>query len=448
MSNLDTPYSRAILPNNDHPTIELNSKSISTILTTRQHQLDAVLHDISGLEMAMDDIDILHQQLVERTEKIIESMTFHKGLGSALWRLPPEILSLIFHHCLPQNECPQPRATHKAPVLLTRICRPWRDVAVNTPSLWCKLHVEINLGKVENMEFDDDNDDYDDYDWKEEDVEADDRGKAWQQAAFFHDSWLKRSRGCPLSLVLLRYPSTKLLGSLLQPYMHQISSLSIAFPRGAKQPQLLLEGLSTLRELVITLRVLVKPAVERFNISDLTQSIPQLPSTMRVLDVMQVRFDVHHVSSLNPISAHLTHVKITPRNADALLQLLRLCPNLTSLTMKADLSDNEKTLEPVTHANIQSFRVGMVPVMSRSLLRLADLFDALSLPNLRIFEGNCACPGAWPHKQLRDLFARSKCPLESLVFTSWAKAEAVPQAEYLALVPSLNIVMSSKYLFY
>jgi hypothetical protein len=164
---------------------------------------------------------------------------------------------------------------------------------------------------------------------------------------------------------------------------------------------------------------------------------------MRVLDVMQVRFDVHDVSSLNPISAHLTHVKITPHHANALLQLLRLCPNLTSLTMKAYVLNNEKNMEPVTHANIQSFRVGMVPAMSSSLLLLADLFDALSLPNLRIFEGNCALTEAWPHKQMRDPFARSKCPLESLVFTGWVKleAEAVPQAEYLALIPSLDIVV-------
>jgi hypothetical protein len=79
---------------------------------------------------------------------------------------------------------------------------------------------------------------------------------------------------------------------------------------------------------------------------------------------------------------------------------------------------------------------------------IADLFDALSLPNLRIFKGHCPGSGvAWPHKQLRDLFARSKCPLESLIFTGWVTAEGVPQAEYVALIPSLNIKVSSKLKF-
>ncbi|KIK34980.1 hypothetical protein CY34DRAFT_784200 [Suillus luteus UH-Slu-Lm8-n1] len=347
----------------------------------------------------MDDIDILHQQLVERTEKIIESIAFHKGLGSALWRLPPEILSQIFRYCLPEDDFSP--ALNKAPLLLTRICQPWRDVAMNTPSLWCKLQVEINLEE--------------------------------EQAAFFHDSWLKRSQGYPLSLVLRCYPSTKLLRNLLQPYMHQISSFSIGFPRLANRARHLLEGLSTLRELVL-------PAV-KYNILDLIRSISQLPSTMRVLDVMQIPLDIDDVSSLNPVLAHLTHVKITLRHTGALLQLLHLCPNLSSLTLYTEPYSYTKTLEPVTHANIQSFRMDYNGV-SMGTQALADMFDALSLPNLRIFEAYCTRDGPWPHKQLKDLFARSKCPLESLIFSPWRTVEAVPQAEYLALIPSLNIVVS------
>ncbi|KIK35002.1 hypothetical protein CY34DRAFT_812478 [Suillus luteus UH-Slu-Lm8-n1] len=425
MPDLESSYSRGTVPNIDHPTIELNNKSISAILTARKQQLDAVLHEISDVERVMDSIKNFHKQLVEQKEKIIQSMTFHKGLGSALWRLPPEILSQIFHHCLPEDNLSP--ASNQAPLLLTRICRPWRDVAVNTPSLWCKLYVEINLngaGEEDDMSF---------YgDWEEEDVEADDR--VWQQAAFLHDSWLKRSRGCPLSLVLRRYPSSKLLRNLLQPYMHQILSLSATFSRGAERPQLLLEGLSTLRELVIQ-------EVGSSDILDITRSISQLPSTMRVLDVMRTPFDVDHISSLNPVLAHLTHVKISIRHTDALLQLLRLCPNLSSLTLQ--LFNMNKTLKPVTHANIQSFRVDYCGRLMMAVnLSLADLFDALSLPNLRIFEGYCPRDGPWPHEQLKHLFARSKCPLESLSFKGGVKAEAVPQAEYLALIPSLDIVVT------
>lgn len=420
MPDLDTPYSRVLVPNVDHPTIELSSKNISTILATRQQQLDAVLHQISGLETAMDDIDILYQQLVEQMEKITQSMAFHKGLGSALWRLPTEILSLIFHHCLPEDKYLSPMS-NMAPMLLTRICRPWRDVAVNTPSLWCKLHMKI-YGVDEH---------FTGRHWEEQDVEADDR--VWQHITFCYDSWLKRSQGCPLSLVLQRYPSTKLLGSLLQPYKHQISSLSIAFPGGAERPQLLLEGLSTLRELVILV-------MEDSDIPAIAQSISQLPSTMRILDVTNLPFDIHHISSLNPVLAHLTQVKITLYDSDALLQLLRLCPNLSSLRVCTKFLE-DRTLEPFTHANIRSFRMGPYSGLMMKPSLLAGVFDALSLPNLRIFEGYFLMSGEWPHKQLRDLFARSKCPLESLIFRGWTTTMDVPKAEYVALIPSLNIVV-------
>ncbi|KAG2032030.1 hypothetical protein BDR03DRAFT_810153, partial [Suillus americanus] len=78
---------------------------------------------------------------------IIQSMSFHRGLVSALWRLPAEVLSQIFHQCLPEDKYSTP-ASNLVPILLTRICRPWRDVAVDTPSLWCRLHVNININKV------------------------------------------------------------------------------------------------------------------------------------------------------------------------------------------------------------------------------------------------------------------------------------------------------------
>ncbi|KAG2364130.1 hypothetical protein BDR07DRAFT_1402437 [Suillus spraguei] len=86
----------------------------------------------SGLETAMDTIKILHQQLVERKEKIIQSMSFHKGLKS-VWRLPTGVLSQIFHQCLPEDKYSS-SAPKLAPMLLTRICRPWTDVAADMPS--------------------------------------------------------------------------------------------------------------------------------------------------------------------------------------------------------------------------------------------------------------------------------------------------------------------------
>ncbi|KAG2089435.1 uncharacterized protein F5147DRAFT_841120 [Suillus discolor] len=273
---LETPYSR--FPNTDHSTIELERQSVINIIARRQQQLDtvlyellgleavidsvvsiiaerrqqsdAVLDDTSDLEAVMDSVKNHHQQVVEKKEKIMQSMNLHKGLLSALWCLPTEILSQIFNHCLPENIffLSPLSLPVKAPILLTRICRRWKEVAVGTPGLWCRLYVE-----------------------------ADD--KDMLKAAFCYDLWLKRSRGRPLSLELGYYYWTK-LRSLLRPYMSQITSLHVHhvdYFRG-RHPQLFATDLPVLQELAIRLG-----EMSNDDIPTIAQSISQLPSTMRSL---------------------------------------------------------------------------------------------------------------------------------------------------------------------
>ncbi|KAF7353318.1 F-box domain-containing protein [Mycena sanguinolenta] len=54
--------------------------------------------------------------------------------------LPPELISLIFIHCLPPYA--ELRAS-KAPLLLTRICGAWRALALRTPALWASVAFKL-----------------------------------------------------------------------------------------------------------------------------------------------------------------------------------------------------------------------------------------------------------------------------------------------------------------
>lgn len=219
MLDLDTPYSRAAPFNPNQCPIELEDQSINAIITERNHQLNTVLHEISDLETIMNGIQNLHQQLVEKKNKIIESINSHKRLKLALWRLPTEILSYIFVYCLPEDRYLSP-ASRRAPILLTRICRRWREVAVGMPSLWCRLRVAVEHSD-------------------------------WQKQAFCYDVWLKRTLGHPLSLALRCYNNwTPLVRSLLHPYIHQISSLKIDFEQ-VEQPECVFKDFSALQELII-----------------------------------------------------------------------------------------------------------------------------------------------------------------------------------------------------
>ncbi|KAJ7645986.1 hypothetical protein DFH06DRAFT_1476592 [Mycena polygramma] len=77
--------------------------------------------------------------------------------------LPPEITATIFEHCLPSDhpwpssgqdrssEQPWP-SSDKAPLLLGQICRQWREISLNTPTLWESIAfgdtISIDLLKV------------------------------------------------------------------------------------------------------------------------------------------------------------------------------------------------------------------------------------------------------------------------------------------------------------
>ncbi|KAG0704617.1 hypothetical protein DFH29DRAFT_1078199 [Suillus ampliporus] len=403
MPDLETPYSRAGFPNTNTSAIELRDQSIGAIITEHQQQLDAVLHEhqISVLETVVDDIKNLHQQLVEKKDKITHSMNLHKRPVSTFQRLPTELICQIFVHCLPESSHLSP-ASKLAPMLLTRICRRWREVAVGMPNLWSSMRLEVGR-------------------------------RDWQWKALCYDLWLKRSRGTPLSLALQCYGdnSTK-LRSLLQPYFNKISSLSICFIYDVDKPELMLTDLPALQELTVG-------AHDRFTTtSAIAHSISQLPFTLHSLRIIGPLLDLEILSYLNPVWAHLTNVEIATRHPNAFLHLLHLCPDLSSLTIRAAFNQ-QQTLEPFTHTKLQSLRINYD---STDTKLLSHLFDALSLPNLRALEACYVQP--WPHEELKAFLGRSNCPLESLIFGAGVVLTDEQRAEYVALIPSLEVVVDPK----
>ncbi|KAG1748207.1 hypothetical protein EDB19DRAFT_250561 [Suillus lakei] len=393
-------YSQPGLASTNYFATGLEDQNISDIVAERQQQLDAISAEISSLGTIRGGIDNLGLQLVQQKSKIINSINVHNRLRSALWRLPTEILSQIFHYCLPEfDELPRPSQL-KAPMLLTSICRRWREIAMDIPSLWCRLSVTV-----------DDN--------------------HWRRAAFCYDSFLKRSRGRSLSLALecSRTHSTK-LRSLLLPYINQITSLSIYFPQGQVlyQPEILFKDLPALQEL----RINTIPSLA------IAQYISRLPSTLSSLRFSWTFFRLEDLFDFVPVWAHLTTAEIYVQDQKAFFQLLQLCPHLSSLTTGV-ASHEIQALIPLTHTKLQFLSVCGPWGFNNPLY---GVFSALSLPNLR------ACficgPSMWPHEEFKAFLTRSKCPLEGLsICTGLGMPTAERQAEYAALVRS-SIVSRSQ----
>ncbi|KAJ7441326.1 hypothetical protein B0H11DRAFT_2096527 [Mycena galericulata] len=114
-------------------------------------------------------------------------------------RVPPEIISEIFLHCLPFGvDTPLPS---EAPLLLCQISSQWRDIALSTPGLWS----EISL--------------------------LDPRS---QGICLLLNTWLSRARRCPLSISIrwrkpgLRGVLSAAVWSAMEPFSHQLQSLTLA----------------------------------------------------------------------------------------------------------------------------------------------------------------------------------------------------------------------------
>ncbi|KAJ8088695.1 hypothetical protein PM082_013938 [Marasmius tenuissimus] len=103
------------------------------------HEIHDFLADkLSLLSRLNDQIT----RLVEQRDALQVFVDRHKALVSPIHHIPAGVLSEIFFYCLPSDSLPI-RRTDQAPLILTGICKRWREVAISTPRLWCRLHVFI-----------------------------------------------------------------------------------------------------------------------------------------------------------------------------------------------------------------------------------------------------------------------------------------------------------------
>jgi hypothetical protein len=343
----------------------------------------------------------------------IPSVNLHKGIGPAISRLPAELLSEIFMHTLPPFDEFLSPSKLRPPMLLTRICRRWREVVVGTPNLWCRLFSGFMSSHHRRR----------------------------KREAFCYNTWLKRSRGLPLSLALTCCPDP--LTGLLQPYTNQISSLRIVYCAATRD--LLLNDLPALQVLTVDRAVDRHIGVFRYGGSVAARSILNHSFTLHSLKVSGPSF-IFYLADFDPFKnsrwPHLTHIEITVRQQNVLLRLLQQAPNLSSAKISILLEYKAMhpplPVEPCTHTKLQLLHINC----PRVLPSLPNLLDALSLPGLREFMAGSVWT-RWPHNEFKAFLARSKCPLELLNF---GDAMTTPleldyqRSEYIALVSSLEVV--------
>ena len=106
------------------------------------------LSDLTALDEQVRAAQQALNALLAKQRKLKSQIDAHQALIHPIRRLPKELLQEIFLHCLPTAHLPV-MASAEAPMLLTRVCRPWRDLALSTPTLWSSIHIPIPRGRTE-----------------------------------------------------------------------------------------------------------------------------------------------------------------------------------------------------------------------------------------------------------------------------------------------------------
>ncbi|KAJ7034773.1 hypothetical protein C8F04DRAFT_1001670 [Mycena alexandri] len=310
---------------------------------------------------------------------------------------PSEITSVIFLHCVEGevNDWGDQKLPglfeDAAPLLLLRICRQWRTVALSTPELWTSIQVHCPY-----------------------DIEA---------IVPRLDRWLLRAGSLPLNINLhyLTYPETSSEGilQLLKRHSGQLQTLTLdTLPQEYFRIHEIAGPLPALKTIFLTCR----------GFSDYARFCGMKLNAFSDAPVLR---DVQFLGHFHPATIALPWAQLTNFNANYLsisecLQVLSLSPNLViarfdySRTAGSRTVGSHHAVPPLLHLESLTLR-GMEPS--------GDILRHLTTPALIHLDVEEVDVETW-----KAFIARSGCVLERLSFAGWTSS----YKEYLDGVPSVT----------
>ncbi|KAK1222878.1 hypothetical protein PQX77_014300 [Marasmius sp. AFHP31] len=108
--------------------------------------LDSLSSGSPRIAISSDESIDRHKSIVKVLENerdhIIGTLARYNALISPIRLLPLEVMSQIFLLCLPDHPFVPPSSSD-APLILTQVCRSWRDIALSTPGLWASIAITV-----------------------------------------------------------------------------------------------------------------------------------------------------------------------------------------------------------------------------------------------------------------------------------------------------------------
>ncbi|KAJ7267344.1 hypothetical protein C8J57DRAFT_364296 [Mycena rebaudengoi] len=138
---MNSPF-KDILNTNTVPS-DAECQSINDLLKNPRKQCADFNAQISRMQKSLDD-------LMRDRDELQSFIDAHLALVSPARRLPDDVIREIFVAALPSRNCIM--SATEPPLLLCKICRPWRALALSTPQLWASVHIAVpSSSRMEKM---------------------------------------------------------------------------------------------------------------------------------------------------------------------------------------------------------------------------------------------------------------------------------------------------------
>ncbi|KAF8137256.1 hypothetical protein EV363DRAFT_1580935 [Boletus edulis] len=409
-ADLDTPFSKSSTIN-AVPAAE-DILLIDAIVSERNTHISTLVLQMANVDSAIRKLAAIQAKLEQDSAHVRGSLLAHQALTSPARRIPPEVLGEVFYHCLSKTPYITPRDV-ESPMMLTRVCRHWRDVALSTPHLWSSLSVYLQKTTCEDYR----------------------RGCA---------SWSARAKSIPLTIRVLNdinmvAADPILVSSVirwLQPLIAQSSDL---WWHGPSLPSLFVPERET------------NLPIQRLHITT-QRDAPSIyfPGTAKRLCSVSLQcfnYDLQSLDAINLPWDNLVELNMhfALFSSALFVQLLTRCGHLRTIVVSCLSADEDQ------RGALRAFAPGSIthPWLRRIEIKviragLNAIFDALTLPALEELD-ICFCyreRDAWPHAAFMEMLGRSRCALKRLTVRS--NKTAVPYfGEYMKAMPGLTVFTSA-----
>ncbi|KAJ7153930.1 hypothetical protein C8R43DRAFT_443430 [Mycena crocata] len=111
-------------------------------LEDTKRELASLLAELASLAAEQWQLEWRIRALLARRDEIHKFIELKAAFIAPVRRIPDDVIQDIFLACLPTHGNAV-MATSEAPLILCRICSPWRALALATPMIWASLHIPL-----------------------------------------------------------------------------------------------------------------------------------------------------------------------------------------------------------------------------------------------------------------------------------------------------------------